>query len=261
MSMIAELIFDKTTYRTDLSKPVSLALPFVPHGRNVNCYYADEPIAEVIRMGDFVGSVAEGGTVNYQKITFTPHGNGTHTECIGHITDDPTQVMCSLMKRSFFKAQIISLRPRPFDEDFIITLNDIHQYYDREFKAEALIIRSMPNDYTIKVQAQYSGTNPPYFEPVCGDWFARRNIKHLVVDLPSVDKEVDGGALSVHRGFWQTETETPRTEATITELAFIPQNLSDGRCLLQITWPNWNTDCAPSSPLVYKFLSDTENNS
>lgn len=252
--MIAEIAIDKATYRIDLTKPVSLALPFVPYGRNVNCYYAEEPQVETIVMGSFIGSVAEGGTVNYAKINFTPHGNGTHTECIGHITDDPTHTIASVHKRSFFKAQIISIRPRVFDGDAIITLNDLMQYYDRDFKAEALIIRSLPNDYNIKAQAQYSGTNPPYLEPACGEWFAKKNVKHLVVDLPSVDEEVDGGALSVHRGFWASESESPRLDATITELAFVPQSLPDGNCLLQIAWPNWFFDCAPSSLLVYRFV-------
>ena len=252
--MLAEILVDKKKYGIDLTKPTSLSLPFVPYGRNVNCYWAEEPTLEVIRVGDFVGSVAEGGTVNYTKMSLTVHGNGTHTECLGHITDDTSHNMSAMHKRSFFKAQIISIRPRQFEEDQIITLNDIYQYYDKDFKAEALIIRTLPNDYHLKVQAQYSGTNPPYLEPACGDWMAKRNVKHLVVDLPSVDREIDGGDLSVHRGFWMSDSDSPRLEATITELAFMPQSALDGKYFLQISWPNWSTDAAPSSLLVYKIL-------
>jgi len=255
--MLAEILLDKKKYQIDLLKPISLALPFVPYGRNVNCYYAEEPTADVITIGDFVGSVALGGSVNYQRVSLTTHGNGTHTECLGHITDDTTHVMSSIHKRSFFKAQIISIRPRQFEEDSIITLNDIHQYYDQDFKPEALIIRSLPNDYNVKAQAQYSYTNPTYLEPACGDWLARRNVKHLIVDLPSVDREVDAGALSVHRGFWQTETDSPRLDATISEMAFVPQNAPDGKYFLQLSWPNWSTDAAPSSILVYKVTEES----
>ena len=39
--------------------------------------------------GDFVGSTASGGPVNFFNIRVNPHGNGTHTECVGHIAREP----------------------------------------------------------------------------------------------------------------------------------------------------------------------------
>ena len=37
-------------------------------------------------MGDWVASVQEGASVNFNNIAFNPHAHGTHTECVGHIT-------------------------------------------------------------------------------------------------------------------------------------------------------------------------------
>ncbi len=68
------------TAQFNSAEGISIGMVLVPNGINANCYYANQPKAHIIRMGDWVGSVAEGGTVNYQTITFTPHGNGTHTE-------------------------------------------------------------------------------------------------------------------------------------------------------------------------------------
>ena len=58
-------------------------------------FLADPVIFETIRSGNFIGSVREGGSVNYQKLHITRHGNGTHTECYGHILDDETATIHS----------------------------------------------------------------------------------------------------------------------------------------------------------------------
>ena len=66
------------------------------------------------------------------------------------------------------------------------------------FKKEALlgiVIRTLPNSST-KPSSPYSGTNPPYLLPASVEWLRQSGAKHLVVDLPSVDREV--GALLRH---------------------------------------------------------------
>ena len=47
---------------------ISIGMVLVPNGINATCYFANQPKAQIIRSGDWVGSVAEGGTVNYQTI-------------------------------------------------------------------------------------------------------------------------------------------------------------------------------------------------
>ncbi len=41
-----------------------------------------------MQAGEFLGDTRSGGSCNAEVLTLTPHCNGTHTECIGHITDE-----------------------------------------------------------------------------------------------------------------------------------------------------------------------------
>ena len=49
-------------------------------------------------MGDWVGDVKQGGSVNFRNISFNPHGNGTHTECVGHISKEDFSINQCLKK-------------------------------------------------------------------------------------------------------------------------------------------------------------------
>ncbi|MGA0302935.1 MAG: cyclase family protein, partial [Schleiferiaceae bacterium] len=66
----------------DLEFVADLSLPV----RDVpRAWYIDAPTYEPVRLGDWVGSVAEGGGVNFFNVGFNPHAHGTHTETAGHI--------------------------------------------------------------------------------------------------------------------------------------------------------------------------------
>ena len=98
---------------------------------------------------------------------------------------------------------------------------------------------------------RYSGTNPTYLSPeftACTGY--ANNIKHLIVDLPSVDREEDGGLLKAHHAFWQYP-ENPRMSSTITELAYITDEVADGHYLLQIQIAAFESDASPSKPILY----------
>ena len=45
-----------------------------------------------LRAGSFVGDTRAGGSCNCEILTLAPHCNGTHTECVGHVTDDRVAV-------------------------------------------------------------------------------------------------------------------------------------------------------------------------
>jgi kynurenine formamidase len=236
------------------SEGISIGMVLVPNGINATCYFANQPKAQIIRSGDWVGSVAEGGTVNYQTITFTPHGNGTHTECVGHITAEPNHTISNALKETLVLAQLASFEPEENGDDAVISLNQIKELALEENNVKALVIRSLPN-HSEKEFKQYSNTNPPYLEAEVGAYLAGLGIEHLVVDLPSVDKEVDGGALSVHKGFWQLGGKA-RTLATITELIYVPDAVTDGLYMLQLGVPLWASDAAPSNLILYPITID-----
>jgi hypothetical protein len=84
-----------------------------------------------------------------------------------------------------------------------------------------------------------------------------RGVLHLVVDLPSIDRAHDEGRLTAHRLFFGLPrgsvrlAEATRAAATITELAFVPEALTDGAYLLELQVPALGGDAVPSRPLLY----------
>lgn len=237
-------------YRIDLNAPLDISFPLVPNVVNVNCYYAESPCSEVIRVGDFVGNVQEGGTVNYNTLKITPHGNGTHTECYGHISEDKITINQAL-QRFHFIARLVSVFPEQLPNgDRLVTLQSIENKINTgDF--EALIIRTLPN--VGKSLKQYSGTNPTYLSPEIGTFLAARKVEHLLVDLPSVDKEEDAGTLCMHRAFWNYPKKI-RTNATITELIYVPDWILDGEYLLNLQIISLEMDASPSKPILFKIV-------
>ena len=119
---------------------------------------------------------------------------------------------------------------------------------------DAVIIRTLPNEST-KMLRNYSGQNPPYLEPEICRILCKKNIHHLLVDLPSLDPEQDEGKLLAHKEFWGKNPSRWK-ESTITELAFIPNSIKDGVYLLNLQVINLQMDAAPSRPILYDFIVD-----
>lgn len=248
--MIATLTFNTKTYSVNLHEPLDIALPIHEGKNNPTCYWADPVRFETIRMGSFTGSVKEGGSVNYQKLIVTPHGNGTHTECYGHISSDGATINKSL-NRYHFLAHLISVEPikNPLG-DWVIPRQAIN---NAAFipGTQALLIRTLPNEQSKKTK-QYSGTNPPYVEADAIAHLVEQGIEHILIDLPSLDKEVDQGKLSAHKAFWNYPHET-RKHATITELIYVPDTIPDGSYLLNLQIASLEMDASPSKPVLYKL--------
>ena len=83
------------------------------------------------------------------------------------------------------------------------------------------------------------------------------NVKHLLLDLPSVDREEDIGELAFHHAFWDVPNN-PNLERTITELIFVDTKITDGKYLLEMQMAPFENDASPSRPVLYKidFLKD-----
>lgn len=84
--MIATIEYKSKKLKIDLSKPLDISMPLRASKSNVNAWYIPEPKIEPEKDGEWVASVKEGASVNFNNIYFNPHGHGTHTECVGHIT-------------------------------------------------------------------------------------------------------------------------------------------------------------------------------
>lgn len=184
------------------------------------------------------------------NIVFNPHGNGTHTESVGHISKEDYPIN-DCLQNFFFIAELISVKPESIGSDLIITKKQIEQKLGTKMP-EALVIRSLPNGMD-KMNRQYSGTNPAYLEAEAAKFISDHGIEHLLLDLPSVDKEEDGGALSAHHEFWKYPV-SPRKSSTITELIYVPEHILDGTYLLNIQIASFVNDASPSKPLLFNFF-------
>ncbi len=232
-------------YWTKSSLRIPIGLPINPFGPNNLCYYASNPSAEPITMGDFVGSVAEGGSVNYYKLSCTPHGNGTHTECVGHLTKDFISIW-EVLEERFFLAQLITVTPNQVEEDKVVFSEQLEGKLRDEI--EALVIRCTTTD--ISNFHNFSESNPPYLHVKTMEYMRDHGVAHLLFDQPSVDKEYDGGKLASHRAFWQ-QKDNATIKNTITELIRVPDQIEDGLYLLQIELSPIHMDAVPSMPYLY----------
>jgi kynurenine formamidase len=253
--MLATYPYQGQIFSFDPGAPIDISLPLAPDDQQVNCFWAEPVVFDVIRVGAFVGSVAEGGSTNYKRVHLTPHGNGTHTECYGHISPEPDATLDRCLRRFLFVAKLISVAPRrQANDDWVVLLADVQNALQKlgsgtELLPEALILRTLPNDLSKRTR-QYSGTNPTYLEPALAQYLAEHHVQHLLLDLPSVDREEDGGALLAHHAFWQYPQAT-RRGATITELIFVPDAVKDGLYLLNLQVTSLVLDASPSKPILY----------
>lgn len=253
--MIATIQLNHTEIKIDLSKPLDISIPLSNTDQNPIAWYIEKPVIEPVRFGDWVGKVSEGSSTNFNNIIFNPHGHGTHTECLGHITKAFYSIN-QCLKQFFFMAELISVQPEVIGEDLVITKEGILNQIKSNQKTEALIIRTLPNVNTKKTK-KYSNTNPPYLTEEAAICIRELGIQHLLIDLPSVDKEYDEGKLLAHKAFWnvkevQNLNADARIDCTITEMIFVANEIEDGSYLLNLQIASFENDASPSKPILYK---------
>jgi len=252
--MIASIEHNGETFEVDLLAPIDISIEMQPSPESVSAWYLDALTIEPVKGGGFVGAVNQGGSVNFRNIAFNPHGHGTHTECLGHITPEVYNVNEHL-KTFFFKAELISVLPEKIDGDDVITKSQIEKALINSVRSnanpEAIVIRTLPNDNS-KINKHYSNTNPAFISEDAALAIRNRGIKHLLIDTPSVDKENDDGKLLAHHAFWNVPAN-PRFNCSITELIYVPEEVPDGTYLLNLSFASFNNDASPSKPVLYSI--------
>ena len=252
-------------YQIDLSKPIDISIPLTNTDENPIAWYIEKPVIEPVVFGDWIGKVSEGkSSTNFNNIFFNPHGHGTHTECLGHITNDFYSIN-QCLKQFFFFAKLITVEPEKIGDDFVITRKQVQNALSASPEAsgslsmtnEALIIRTFPNQRD-KKSRKYSNTNPPYLSEEAAIFIRESEIQHLLIDLPSVDKEHDEGKLLAHKAFWNVKdtlnlNTDARLNATITEMIFVPDEIEDGEYILNLQIASFENDASPSKPILYKI--------
>lgn len=270
--MTAKIQINGIQYDIDLSDPIDISIPLVFDGPQPNAYGARPATSKPCEAGEIVGDTRRGGSVNFEQHTFIPHCNGTHTECVGHITNErisvsdclqdvlvPAALMSVERSTAIFSLPGKAISPG----DFVITketLVSAIKPINLSLLDTALIVRTLPNNKSKKTRQYGEAKIPPYFTSEAMKYIVECGFKHLLVDLPSIDRLFDEGKLSNHRIFWNVEPGSFETHAatrisnTITELIYVPNEVEDGEYLLNLQIAPFTADASPSRPILFKIF-------
>lgn len=257
-----QIFFDVegTRYKSDLSHAIDISIPLDFQGEQPTAFGLPRAEARAAEVGKFVGDVRRGGSVNCEVATLCPHASGTHTECVGHLTQQRIAVRdtisAGLLRATLVTASTVTVPVTRFHEDAQVQRGEIASLLAAAQPGflDALVIRTLPNPREKRFQS-YSGTNPPYLTADAVQAIREAGVRHLLVDLPSLDREKDDGALAAHRAFFglaagdRAVSEIPRR--TITELIYADNATTDGSYLLSLQVAPFVLDAAPSRPLLY----------
>ncbi len=258
----------------NLKDPIDISIPLNFNGQQPNAYGVEAAWSKPCEAGDLVGDTRRGGSVNFEQYTFIPHCNGTHTECVGHITHERISVR-DCLKDIFIPAVLVSVEPvlaGAGDESYVVEFGSHDRLitrasvearlealtYVRATDTTALIIRTLPN-HDGKLTRQYGDVVPPFFSTEAMEYIVEIGFKHLLVDMPSVDRLFDGGKLPNHRIFWNVEPGSfeihadTRINSTITELIYVPNEVADGEYLLNLQIAPFQSDASPSRPVLFRL--------
>jgi kynurenine formamidase len=257
------------TFEIDLDSPIDISIPLQFNGPQPNAFGVERATSKACEYGSLIGDTRRGGSVNFEQYTLIPHCNGTHTECVGHITNERISVRDCLTD-ALIRATLVSVEPEAFEDDLVITESRIRKALDEPRAAvaragtsgmwisgQALILRTLPNDDAKPSRTYSVGNLPYYFTQIAMEFIVDRGFKHLLVDLPSIDRLFDKGKLLNHRIFWNVEpgsfevNANTRMNSTITELIYVPDEVEDGEYLLNLQIAPFASDAAPSRPILF----------
>ncbi len=251
---------------------ISIALKFNKDQPNI--YNVEKASSKAYEIDNFVGDTRRGGGCNFESLKIIPHCNGTHTECIGHLTHQRISIHEQL-KQVFIPATLISIRPLKVSEmddtykpsleinDLVISKKSLEDKLNKSSLEylTALVIRTMPNSKT-KTSRNYMDNEPPFFTLEAMQYIADLGVEHLLIDLPSVDRAFDEGKLNAHHIFWNIKEESheiyehSNLTKTITEMIYVSDEIKDGKYLLNLQIAPFVSDATPSRPILFKI---TEN--
>ena len=263
---------NERVYRFDTENPLGIAIPLRFNGAQPNAYAVEKASSKPYETGDLIGDTRRGGSCNFEQITMIPHCNGTHTESIGHITHERISVH-ECLRDAFVPATLISVEPEnaaqtnetysiSLDEtDFLITeksLKTALRNADGNF-LHGLIVRTLPNDAE-KSTRTYLEKIPPFFSLEAMRLIVELNVRHLLADVPSIDRIFDQGKLTNHRVFWNVKNESYELNAasfphkTITEMIYAPDEIRDGAYILNLQIAAFVADASPSRPILFQII-------
>lgn len=222
-------------------------------------------------------SVSGGNSVNcniFEK--FSPHLHATHTEFIGHIVKENLSVVndCLRHMEMFGLCVVLEVQPellsgeelqeqlrcgaKASEEDLVITRKILSETLIKtlgcnefECKLWAIVIR-VACDHTNNSKTDSSkSTRPVYLTKKAAEYVIYNGFEHLLVDLPSVDRDDDGGALLAHKAFFDGSMKRSLTELleTCSNVKVVPDVY-----VLNLHYINIQQDATLSRPVLYPLI-------
>lgn len=256
----------------DPAAAIDISIPLLFDNEQPNCFGAPRATSEVLKVGDWQGDTRHGGSCNVKTYHLTPHCNGTHTECIGHVVHDAV-FAAETLRGGLLPATVVSIEPmtqartrettlpNPAPTDRMITAYALRHALEQWSEARmrnALVIRTLPNTDAKAMHEYHADDPPPFLSMEAASLLVEMDVEHVLVDVPSLDRMNDGGRLSAHRIFFglppgaRDAASADRAHCTATELIYVPDIVPDGYYLLDLQMPPFMTDAAPSRPLLYQ---------
>lgn len=280
MNITVELLNNKYQINTDFSWSLAIPVHFNHAEQQPNHFGANAALSVPMQAGSFIGDTEQGGSCNVNTLTINPHCNGTHTETIAHICDLNAELslkIADIELPPLMPCAVISITPEhalSSNDDYSPAFNNSDKIISRHALEEnlsnfdneqlqALVIRTLPNSND-KCQQAYNGNNQPaFFSRDAILYLNERGIEHLIVDIPSIDRLHDEGLMTCHHLFWQViegaHQASPNSQVnkTITEMAFITNDINDGFYFINLQTPAFVNDAAPSRPVLYQAIDIT----
>jgi arylformamidase len=268
--LIIKFNINNSGYEINTREAIDISIPLIFNGEQPNIYDVEKASSRAYESKQFIGDTRRGGSCNFEEYNFIAHCNGTHTECVGHITDERISIFETL-KETFIPSALITVStvrapetgdnysPHKLKEDRLITKTSIENAVSKlkPVFIDGLIVRTLPNDESKKTQ-RYAKNLPPYFSIDAMKVIKDLNVKHLLADIPSVDRAFDEGRLTVHHIFWDVRQGSHEVDKenhslnTITEMIYVPDSVKDGNYLLNLQIAPFVSDASPSRPVIYE---------
>ncbi len=274
--MIGRLQSHGLNLSIDFSAGRSLAITLDPDGPQPSFFAGKRARTSPLRVGDYIGDVSLGGSCNADVLEFIPHCHGTHTECWAHLDKSAGHVL-DIIDQQPCLARLITLQGTPAcdkgENKTILTLEELRKAlghgqtgHPKPLTGDALIIRTLPNPVEKMCRDYALEPSYPVLSAAAIDWLASQELKHLLLDTPSLDRANDGGKLSNHRCWWglnpiSSVTSVDPKKRSVTEMIYVPDALKDAHYWLHLELQPLASDATSSRPVIYPIKFDDAENS
>ena len=161
--MIIIITHNNKDYKIDTKNSFDISIPYDFNGEQPNFYNVDKGQLKHLQSGETIYSVEKGAGCNVSEISLNIHCSGTHTECAGHLLENPGDIGV-ILKDIIIPAVLITVKSTSFGEsgesyhceveydEQIISKKSIQNKFDtwKEYQPTALIMRTSPNPYKKK---------------------------------------------------------------------------------------------------------------